>query len=584
MLKQSDDLFGTALASVRRPLIHAAAFSALSNMLMLTGSLYMLQVYDRVLASRSVPTLLAISLLALLAYGLQAVLEAVRGRIVAKVAAIIDGELTPRVAHAVIELPLRGIPQEHAAQPLRDLDAVRGFLSGSGPIAIFDLPFIPMFVLACFILHPALGWLAVGGALLVISMTLLLEWRSRGASRILSETTAVRQAIVEEGSRNCMTIAAMGMGPAFEHRFRDSHERHVAEGLKLAEISASIGSMAKISRYVLQSAVLALGAFLVIRNELSAGAMIAASVLSSRALAPVELAVIQWKGFVAARQGWSRLSRVLGQLRPHAPQMLLPTPRRVIAVSDLTVSSPGETKPIIQCVRFELRSGEALGLVGPSGSGKSTVARALVGVWPIMRGRITLDGASIEQWSRDHLGRSVGYLPQDVELFNGTIAENIARFDREFDSRSVLKAAEAAGAHEMITGFRQGYDTRIGNGGIMLSGGQRQRIALARALFGEPFLIVLDEPNAHLDPDGDKALKRALLGARARGAAVIIVSHRQSGLDGVDLVGVMAQGQLVAFGPKADVLQGAVAHPVHNTGSGTADRLPQPGGFALGAA
>ncbi len=546
------------LQRIKAPLAHAAFFSALVNLLMLTGSLYMLQVYDRVLASRSVPTLLVLSILALGAYLLQGFLDAIRTKLISRIGAMIDRILAGHAATALFDFPLRGAAPEQATQPLRDIDAVRSFASGQGPVALMDLPFLPLFVIGCFILHPWLGWLAVAGSLFVVAMTVWLEIRSKKLGRDAQETAASRAVLAEEGTRNAMSIVALGMADVFRSRFETAHGRLVSSSLTLSEISSSIGATAKTSRYVLQSAVLALGAYLVIKGEMSAGAIIAASILTSRALAPIELAVTQWKQFVAARQSFRRLMHTIALGARRERDMELPGPRRTLSVENLDVNVPNVPgRRLIQDVRLRLNAGEVLGLVGRSGSGKSTLAKALVGLMPPARGAIRLDGAFIHQWGPEQLGRCIGFAPQDVELFNGTIAENIARFARQPNSRAVLKAAEAAGAHDIIVGMPDGYETRIGAGGAALSGGQKQRIALARALYGDPFLIVLDEPNANLDADGNKALHAAIAGARSRGAIVIIITQRLTGLDGADFVGVMRDGRLVSFGPRGDMLRGA---------------------------
>ncbi len=546
------------LQRIKMPLAHATFFSALVNLLMLTGSLYMLQVYDRVLASRSVPTLLVLSLLALGAYLLQGFLDAIRTKLISRIGAMIDRILVGHAATALFDFPLRGAAPEQATQPLRDIDAVRSFASGQGPVALMDLPFLPLFVIGCFILHPWLGWLAVAGSSFVIAMTVWLEFRSKKLGRDAQETAASRAVLAEEGTRNAMSIVALGMGDVFRARFEVAHGRLVSSNLTLSEMSSSIGATAKTFRYVLQSAVLALGAYLVIKGEMSAGAIIAASILTSRALAPIELAVTQWKQFVAARQSFRRLMHTITVGTRRERDMQLPGPRRTLAVENLDVIVPNVPgRRLIQDVRLQLNAGEVLGLVGRSGSGKSTLAKALVGLMPAARGAIRLDGAFIHQWGPEQLGRCIGFAPQDVELFNGTIAENIARFAREPSSRAVLKAAEAAGAHDIIVGMPDGYETRIGAGGAALSGGQKQRVALARALYGDPFLIVLDEPNANLDADGNKALHAAIAGARSRGAIIVIITQRLTGLDSADFVGVMRDGRLVSFGPRADMLRGA---------------------------
>ncbi|HEY7766637.1 type I secretion system permease/ATPase, partial [Longimicrobium sp.] len=351
----------------------------------------------------------------------------------------------------------------------------------------------------------------------------------------------------------------------------------VADGLRASDAAAGIGAAAKVFRMVLQSAGLGLGAYLVIQGQLSGGAMIATSILMSRALAPIEIAVANWKGFIGARQSYHRLQQTLALVPPRPERLALPAPRASVSVQDLVVGAPGGTQPIVLGASLQLQAGQGLGLIGPSASGKSSLARALVGVWPSLRGEVRLDGATLDQWEPDDLGRHIGYLPQDVELFEGTVAENIARFRPEASAESVIAAARAAGAHEMILQLPNGYDTRIGESGTALSGGQRQRVALARALYGDPFLVVLDEPNASLDGAGDDALNQAILGVRERGGVVVVITHRPAALGHVDVVGIMEAGRIKSIGPRDEVLKTVMRRPV-------AAPAPAPAGAPAGAA
>jgi ATP-binding cassette, subfamily C, bacterial PrsD len=544
-----------AFRSTKSAWIHVAVFSTAVNFLMLTGSIYMLQVYDRVLSSRSIATLVGITVIALLAFALQGVMDAMRLKVLGRIGASVDEQLSPMTARAAVVFPLKGASPAEAMQPMRDLDAVRGFLSSAGPTALIDMPFMPLFIAACFLLHPWLGLLTVFGGLLIVLLTLYIERVSKEPTLALTRSAAERAMLAEAGRRNAEAIAGLGMAGTFARRFDKVHSGHVNDGLVLSDSASGIGSFAKVLRYALQSAVLGLGAYLAVRGELSAGAMIAASILTTRALAPIEIAVAHWKSFVAARQGFARLKQRLPLLVTSEKTLDLPAPKMMLKVDDLSVVAPQTQKPIVQGVTFAMKAGDAVGLVGPSGSGKSTLARTLVGAWLPARGTIRLDGALIEQWDRDVLGRSLGYLPQDVELFDGTIAENIARFSENFSSEAVLKAAEVSGAHPLITGFPDGYETRIGEGGAKLSGGQRQRIALARALYGDPFMVVLDEPNASLDTSGDEALNKAIRSVRERNGIVVVITHRPSGLASVNLVGAMADGRMIEFGPRDQVLQ-----------------------------
>lgn len=545
-----------ALHACRSPLLVVALFSGVINVLMLSGSFYMLQVYDRVLSSRSVATLIGLSLLLLCAYCLQGFLDAVRLRLLVRIAASFDEQVSPAAFAAAQRLPLLGLRADLALQPIRDLDQIRGFLSSLGPTALFDMPWMPLFFACCFLLHPWLGWLAVAGGIVILVLALLTEYRSRETTKRQMASGAARLAIAEMSRRNAEALTAMGIAPSFQRKWRTANLRHIGDWLAGSDAAGGIGAFAKIFRMLVQSAMLGLGAYLAIRGEISGGAMIAASIMMSRALAPVEIAVAHWKGFVAARQGLARLQRVLDSpaLLPRE-RLVLPAPRQALAAVNLIVAAPGREAPILQGVSLRLEAGQGLGVIGPSASGKSTLVRALVGVWRPLKGEVRLDGAALEQWEPGDLGRHLGYLPQDIELFDGTIAENIGRFDPDATDKAIIAAAMAAGAHELIVRLENGYETRVGEGGAALSGGQRQRVGLARALYGEPFLVVLDEPNSNLDHDGDEALTAAVRGIRARGGIVIIVTHRQTAIAGVDQIAIMAEGRIQAIGPKEEILQ-----------------------------
>ena len=544
-----------ALSACRPAFLAVGAFSAVINILMLAGSLYMLQVYDRVLSSRSVPTLIGLSLLLLAAYGLQGFLDAVRVKMLARIGARFDEQISPLAFAAAGRLSLAGKRADEALQPIRDLDHIRGFLASLGPTALFDMPWMPLFIGGCFLLHPWLGLLALAGGVLIVGLTLATEQASRAALKGQMASRAAREALAEASRRNAEVVAAMGMGAGFTGKWREANRRHVGDWLLASDVTGTSGAVAKVFRMVLQSAVLGLGAYLAIHDQISGGAMIAASIMTSRALAPIEIAVANWKGFIGARLGMRRLGDLLD-----APSMAerqptpLPAPAATLTAENLIVAAPGRAAPVVTGVSLRLEAGQGLGIIGPSASGKSSLVRALVGAWPALKGDIRLDGASLDQWTREALGRHIGYLPQDVELFDGTVAENIARFSANATGEGIVAAAEAAGAHEMILRLEEGYDTRIGEGGMALSGGQRQRIGLARALYGRPFLVVLDEPNANLDPDGDAALTLAVQGVRARRGIVIVVTHRQSAISGLDRLALMGEGRIQAFGPKEEVL------------------------------
>ena len=546
---------GAALASCRGIFVGTAFFSALSNVLMLTGSFFMLQVYDRVLPSRSVPTLIALSVLAIILFAAQGFLDFIRGRLLVRTAIMLDEALSERVYGAAVQLPLKLGNRPDATQPMRDIDNIRSFLSGAGPIALFDLPWVFMYLGVIYLFHPLLGLIAFLGALLLIALTLLTELRTRGPLRAATEYGIARQRLTEASTRNAEVLAAIGLRRRLGSRWREANRSYVNEQQRASDMAGGFGAISRVLRMMLQSGVLAVGAWLVISQQATAGIIIAGAILTARALAPVDLAIANWQGFVKARQSWQRLRSLLAQVPLEKPPMRLPAPTSNFRVESVSVAPPGEQALALHDVTFTLTSGQGLGIIGPSGSGKSSLARAMVGVWPLVRGRISLDRATLDQWSPEDLGRHVGYLPQDVELFAGTVAENIARFDEEADAQTILAAAGLAAVHELIVSLPKGYETRIGEPGAELSPGQQQRIALARALYGNPFLVVLDEPDASLDMEGQQALAQAISGVRARGGIVVVISHRPNVLDGVDLLLAMQRGRMAAFGPKELVLQ-----------------------------
>ncbi|MCJ2144261.1 type I secretion system permease/ATPase [Methylobacterium sp. E-066] len=550
-----------ALRRSTRAFVAVAGMSGLVNLLTLTGSFFMLEIYDRVIPSRSIPTLVGLCVLALILFTAQASLEALRSRILARIGAALNADVGARVFSLSVRAPLRGARPEDAAQPLRDLDQIRAFLSGSGPGALFDLPWLPAYVALCFLFHPLIGAVAVGGAVLLAGLTFLTDLATRGPTRAASAHAGRRQAVAEASRRNAEVIAAMGLEWALCRRWQAAHDDCTDAQQRSADVAGGLSAASKACRMALQSGVLALGAWLVINNQASSGIIIAASILVARALAPAELAIANWRSFVGARQSWARLSLALDRMPTISEPLALPAPRASLSVEAVSLIPPGTQRAVVQDASFKLAAGQALGVIGASASGKSSLVRALVRVWTPARGRVRLDGAALEQWSAEGLGPHIGYLPQEAELFAGTIAQNIARFDDAAEPKAIVAAAEAAGTHELILRLPQGYDTPLGEGGAGLSAGQRQRVGLARALYGEPFLVVLDEPNANLDAEGEAALTRAIHGVRLRGGVCVVVAHRPSALAAVDLILVMAEGRVQAFGPKEDVLK-RVLRPV----------------------
>ncbi|WP_246682772.1 type I secretion system permease/ATPase [Methylobacterium thuringiense] len=529
--------------------------SGLVNVLYLTGSFFMLEVYDRVIPSRSVPTLIGLAALALVLFAFQGLLETIRTRILARVGAALDEALSDRVFDVVVRAPLNGALPGDGLLPLRDLDQLRGFLSGSGPSAMFDLPWMPIYVLICFLFHPLIGCAAIAGAMVLVVVTLITDRATRAPSQATTAHGLRRNALADAGRRNAEVLAAMGMQGRLAARWGMANRDYMIAQQRVADIAGGFGAGSKVFRMALQSGVLALGAWLVINNQASAGIIIASSILVSRALAPAELAIANWKGFVGARQSWRRLSDLFAKFPQAGHSLVLPAPTRSLSIEGISVAPPGTSRFVVQDATFALQAGQGLGIIGPSASGKSSLVRALVGVWPLLRGKVRIDGAALGQWPKSELGLHIGFLPQEVELFAGTIADNIGRFEPNAPFEPVIAAARAAGVHDMVLRLSDGYNTRIGEGGAGLSAGQRQRIGLARALYRDPFLVVLDEPNSNLDADGESALTEAIRGIRRRGGICVVVAHRPSALAAVDLVLMMADGRIQAFGPKDEILK-----------------------------
>jgi ATP-binding cassette subfamily C protein len=549
------------MASCRGAFLGVAVLSGLINLLYLSGSIFMMEVYDRVLPSQSIPTLVGLSVIIVVLYLFQGLFDALRGRIMARVGAALDEDLSQQIFQGQLKAPLKGKVDGDGQQPLRDLDQLRAFLAGGGPSALFDLPWMPLYLFICFAFHPWIGLAALGGACLLVVITLLTEVLTKEASKAAVSAALVRNGISEGARRNAEVVQAMGMAKRIGVRWGEANASYLSHQQRTSDVAGGFGAMSKVLRMLLQSMVLAIGAYLVIDGQATGGIMIASSILTSRAMAPVELAIGNWKGFVSSRQGWSRLKTLLEANGRAEEPLKLPAPRSLLSVENAGTGAPGGQRFSVQDVSFELRAGSGLGIIGPSASGKSSLARMIVGVWPTWRGKVRFDGAAVEQWLPEDLGHHIGYLPQDVELFAGTVAQNIARFHPEPKAEAIIAAAQAANVHEMILQLPDGYETQVGEAGAALSGGQRQRIALARALYGDPFLVVLDEPNSNLDNEGEQALTAAIMSIRARGGVVVVIAHRPSALAGVDLVLVMGEGRMQSFGPKDDVLS-KVLRPV----------------------
>ncbi|KQT48570.1 type I secretion protein [Devosia sp. Leaf420] len=536
--------------------------SVVSNLLMLTGPLFMLQVYDRVLASRSVPTLVVLTILIAGLFAFYAFLDAMRSRMSARFANVLDSKISGRLLSAGIRMRLSAGSRSNL-DPVRDGDAVRQFLASPVPLTLLDLPWVPFYLGLVFLFHPWLGWLAVGGSLVVVMLMIANEVLSKHPAKETTSQQQLRQRQADDVRLNAETVVAMGMGEALQHRWSKQTDRMLSAQVTAGDRAAFFSATTKGLRFFLQSAVLALGAYLVIQGSMTAGLMIAASVVTARGLAPVEQIVGQWRAFVTARQSWSRIKAVLSNAERNEREVELSLPRQTLTVRGLATAPQGSKSALVGGVSFDLSAGEAVGVLGPSGSGKSSLAKGLLDIWPHLAGEVRFDGALLSHYRSGQIGRICGYLPQRVELFDGSVAENISRFAAGADSEQIIAAAMTAGAHELISSLPDGYNTRVGEQGDLLSAGQRQRIGLARAVFGSPFLIVLDEPNSNLDSEGEAALSAAIQKMKERGSVVIIVAHRPSALNTVDKVLFVQNGRQAAFGPKDEVLK-KIMQPAQN--------------------
>jgi len=528
-------------------------FSFFINLLLFVGPMYMLQIYDRVLSSRSEYTLLMLSLVVVMLFMVYGTLEGVRSRILVRTGVKFNNVLAPTLFDTVFKHAIK-VSGGAQGQALRDMDTVREVLSGSGILAFCDAPWVPIFLAGCFLIHPWLGYLSLAGAVLIFILAIVNELLTGKKLREGGAQSIVATSYASSTLKNAEVAQAMGMTGAIKDRWATRHGDMLYSQSVASASAGSVLATSKFVRVTVQSAVLGLGAYLALQQEITPGAMIAASIIMGRALAPVEQAVGNWKQFSAARSATQRLQMLFQSIPPDSERMSLPDPEGEINVEGVVAAPPGSQLAVLKGISFSLSAGETLAIIGPSAAGKSTLARVLVGVWPVAQGAVRLDGSELKHWNKEQLGKHVGYLPQDVELFAGTIAENISRFS-ETDDEVVIRAAELAGVHEMIQRLPNGYETEIGEGGQALSGGQRQRIALARALFNEPCLIVLDEPNASLDKAGEEALADALRSLKKMKKTVIVISHKPSLLSLVDKILVMHLGTVQTFGARDDVLK-----------------------------
>ncbi|WIJ24042.1 type I secretion system permease/ATPase [Devosia sp. RR2S18] len=546
--------FKAALKSYRTILVATITFSVAINMLMFVSPLYMLQVYDRVLQSRSETTLVMITFIALAMLAVYAMLEWVRSRVLVRAGLRFDEMIAKGLFNRVVTSTIRQ-PGGKSEFVLGDVDRLREFLTGSGLIAICDVPWVPVFILFCFLFHPMVGYVALAGAIIVFALALLNEIMTK---KTLNEASGLGQSAQHFATttlQNIEAIRALGMENSLRSRWHDMHRGMLEKQAVASDHAGAIQSFSKFIRMGLQVLILGVGAYLVLQGEISPGSMIACSILMGRALQPVDQVVGQWKQVVGARQAYGRLSQLFTQVPGEEEKTQLPNPSGRISIANLAVVPPGSRTPLLQGVSFEAIPGEAVALVGPSGAGKSSLMRALVGIWPAAAGSIRLDGAELQHWEPDMLGKHLGYLPQSVELFNGTVAENISRFQEGARDQDVLVAAQQARVHQMIQNLPDGYNTQIGVGGRSLSGGQRQRVGLARALYGDPALIILDEPNANLDSEGEEALFQIIQELKARGKTILFVSHKMSLVSLAEKSLILADGRMRSFGPTQELLK-----------------------------
>lgn len=565
---KKDNLLTRGIRQTRPAFVSAIIFSFFINVLAFVGPLYMLQIYDRVLSSRNVYTLLFLTLIAGFLLSIYAILEKIRSAVLVRTGLLFDSLTRSELFESVLYGTLKQPGMSHHTV-LRELDVIREFLTGSGLISFCDAPWTPIFIAGCFILHPWYGWIALSGAILIFGFAVANEVLTRDQLKAANTSAGQAGTFAAATFRNVEVLHAMGMWRPLRDRWLQRHNRTLTLQAGASDRAGILLTATKFLRAFLQVAILGTGAYLSINQDSTPGAMIAASIIMGRALAPVELIVSQWKTFLATRSAYERISELLSILQAKQPQMKLPDPEGHLSVQNIVVAPPGAQRAVLAGVTFDLRAGTALGIIGPSAAGKSSLARAIVGVWPLHNGEIRIDGAALSHWDNEQLGRHIGYLPQDVELFSGTIAENIARF-QTVDEAMVIEAAQMAGVHDMVQLMPNGYNTQIGDSGQSLSGGQRQRIALARALYGMPTIIILDEPNASLDSEGEAALMTTLERLKAAHRTVILITHKTNILAMVDKILVLKQGQLQGFGDRDEIFSKLLAPRVASHGSSVA--------------
>lgn len=554
MRAEEPNLLRKALRACRSSFMVVGLFSMFINLLMLVPSFYMLQVYDRVVTSGSESTLVMLTLIMAMLMISMGALEWVRSRILVRVSARIDRILNERVYNAAFKQALYSGNAAQGSQPIQDLTGLRQFMTGNGLFAFFDAPWIPLYLAVMFMFHPLFGWVGVAAAIILIIIAVINERLTSTPLQEANKEQVGATAHMNRNLSNAEVVESMGMLGNVRERWMERHNKVLSWQANASERAAAITAFSKTTRLMVQSLILGLGAYLAIQQEITPGLMIAGSILLGRALAPIDQMIGAWKGFVGARAQFKRLDEMMTKIPEDKEKMSLPAPKGEIRFEGAVVAPPGSRNPVIKGVSFQTAPGDSVGILGPSAAGKSTLARALLGIWPTMQGKVRLDGADVFAWDREELGPHIGYLPQDIELFEGSISENIARFG-EIDAEKVVVAAKSAGVHEMILALPNGYDTVIGAGGGGLSGGQRQRIGLARALYGDPRLVVLDEPNSNLDDVGERALAMALVGLKERGTTVFVITHKVGVLSQLEKLLVLKEGQVHLYGPRDEVLQ-----------------------------
>lgn len=556
------------LKAIRHYFIYAGVFSAAVNLLMLTPIIYMLTIYDRVLSSGSLPTLAMLTLLLVFLLSSMGAFEWVRSMILVSASNRIEHGLRERVFNATFKRALMSGGMNNSSQPISDLSSLRQFMTGNGIFAFFDAPWYPIYVAVMFMFHPWFGVVGIFAGIVMVILAVINEVVTTKKLQNANEEANWVNQQVNASLRNAEVIGAMGMTSSIRRRQQNSSDRVLDLQTEASRSAGKLSSASKTFRITIQSLILGLGAYLAVQQQITPGMMIAGSLLLGRALAPIDLLVGSWRGFSVARGQYNRLAELLEKIPPEQERMSLPAPKGELQAEQLVVAPPGTQTVVVKGVNFQLTAGDSLGVVGPSGSGKSSLARALLGIWPAANGSVRLDGAEISGWEREELGPHVGYLPQDIELFEGSVSENICRFE-EPDSEKIVEAAKLAGVHEMILRLPEGYDTVIGGAGGVLSGGQRQRIGLARAVYGRPSLIVLDEPNSNLDDQGEKELSLALNRVSEQGTTIVVITHRTMILNCVSKILALKDGVPVKFGPRDQVLAELTGqHETRGVGSG----------------